>query len=1226
MTIDLTITLRIAIAMLVFAELLGLTGIIPPPHSRYVFALASPHAAVVLGGLAATFCVLYFFSRPGWREALRVLGGSAGIFALYLLLRPQEAGRSLFDLLGLYSGAVAVSTLVALGLRDRALPLQRRLIGTLCIGFVLILAHDAFADALLRFTAALHPRTYDAVAFNIDATLGFDPSITFALVFNHWPWLMLLATVAYNILPLGCAALYGLQLSRPERAPVSMLMVVAVSGAAALFAYHLCPIAGPRHAFGDHYFAWWSGALASAPDLVGPAPRNGLPSMHFGWALLLWMNAHFLGSRIRTCFAVFAALTGLATLATGEHYLVDLIAAVPWVVGLQALCSLGLGWSHAARLRALAVGMSLTLAWIVAVRYGVRLFEVVPGLTWATMTGTVAASAWVYAPLAKALAQAPSGVLQPMPSVFGGPGARVSSEVRRVVAMFVISGFAALMYQVLFSKALALTFGSTATATYTVLATYMGGMALGAWIGGRLAQGRGDALKLYAWCEMGIGAYCLATPLIFQGIQALYVFLAGGAAPDAGVLTLLRVALGVAALMVPTVLMGMTLPVLARFSERRAVTLGTSVALLYGANTVGAAVGALLAGYLIIPVLGVWKTTLAAAGLNFLVVWLALRLQAGMQGQASEAAPAVVTGSALDGAGERRLGRIALLMLAVGGIVTLALEVIYVHLLAVVAGNSVYAFSLMLFAFLLGLGAGAEIARRLLRLELSLPLTLGWLQFALAAVILGGVYLWEALPRYFDSFAQYPLSQGFGAREVVRGLVCLVAMFPPALMIGALYPVAMECVGRAHPGRPIAALGRAAALNTAGNIVGVLAAGFWLLPALGALRSAQLLALICLALGLLAIAWSESRRRPLAWAPAALVAMLFVAQPRSFDYEALASGANVYFQSQDYGRVLDHAESVDGGLTTVAERSHPQRGKTLTLLTNGKFQGNNDVAGEMPAQVGFALSPLLHTDARERALVIGFGTGVSARTLHAAGFGELDIVELSADIVRLAREHFGDVNDQIIAKPGVSTFITDGRNFLMLQRRSYSVVSMEISSIWFAGAASLYNREFYQLVKRRLAPRGVLQQWVQLHHVQPSDILYILGSVRSEFRYVWLYLIGGQGMIIAANDERATTRPAYLRRIDRAPALRPLLDIFGRSAGELAQALLLDPTGIDAFLSGFGLPAGHWVSTDDNLRLEYSTPKGNALDGRESFMRNLELIQSVGVKDGPGGGKPAKGG
>jgi spermidine synthase len=280
------------------------------------------------------------------------------------------------------------------------------------------------------------------------------------------------------------------------------------------------------------------------------------------------------------------------------------------------------------------------------------------------------------------------------------------------------------------------------------------------------------------------------------------------------------------------------------------------------------------------------------------------------------------------------------------------------------------------------------------------------------------------------------------------------------------------------------------------------------------------------------------------------------------------------------------------------------------LLTNGKFQGTNDLAGEGIAQAGIALSPLMHTSARRSALVIGYGTGMSARILHDAGFAELEIVDLSADVVRLANEHFSDVNGHVTRRPGVRTYITDGRNFLMLQDRRYDLVSMEISSIWFAGAASLYNREFYGLAKRRLAPDGVLQQWVQLHHIHPRDVMYILGSVRSVFRNVWVYEIGGQGIIIASDSPAATPRAENVERIDRTAALEPILRLQGGTASKLAGQRLLDPDGVDRLLGSFKLPAGHWVSTDDNLVLEYSTPRGNVLDGDASFARNIELLRA----------------
>jgi hypothetical protein len=241
-------------------------------------------------------------------------------------------------------------------------------------------------------------------------------------------------------------------------------------------------------------------------------------------------------------------------------------------------------------------------------------------------------------------------------------------------------------------------------------------------------------------------------------------------------------------------------------------------------------------------------------------------------------------------------------------------------------------------------------------------------------------------------------------------------------------------------------------------------------------------------------------------------------------------------------------------------------------------------------------------------LVIGYGTGVSARTLHTAGFRQLDVVDLSADVIRLANKHFASVNERVTEQPGVTSYITDGRNFLMLQERRYDLIGMEISSIWFAGASSLYNREFYQLVKRRLEPHGVLQQWMQLHHIDNHDVLRILGSVRAEFSHVWLYVIGGQGIIVATNDPAAVPQARNADLLRSTPALKPLLEIFQRDPVTLLQARMMDPAGTDRFLNAFGVPAEVWVSTDDNLFLEYSTPKGNAADGSKSFESNIRFI------------------
>jgi predicted membrane-bound spermidine synthase len=1218
MSRDLKLTYRILLVMLLAAEALALTGIVRAPHSLWLAELSIAN----IGTYALFVVVLYVFSRPSSAEAGKaaIAGVALAALALYLEFRWTPV-RPAWDWVFVASAGFGAAALALLLVRLRRGTGDPRLTRDLLAASGIAPLADPTVSAYLHLTEALHPVTFDLGAYQFDAMLGFQPSATLALIAQNVPWLLALLGTAYHFQPYGISMLYAMQRVAPRPPPFSIIAFQAVSALlSALLLYHLYPVAGPAYAFGAAFPA----ALPAGPELdairslVTRGARNGVPSMHFAWALALWLSSRALGVPwVRALFAAWLGLTVLSTLALGEHYLVDLVVAVPLVIGVVALCALDLPW-RGSRARAVWVGMGLTLAWIALLRFGAGILAAAPLLAWPAVIGTVVASVTVYSRFERLTAGAESAPASPAAAIDATPA--VGREIRYAGLMFVLSGFAALVYQVVFSKALALTFGSQATATYTVLAVYMGGMALGAWLGGWLAARRSDPLKLYGWCELGVGAYCLCTPLVFMAIQALYVAAAGGIQPDAGTLTVLRVTLGAAALLVPTVLMGATLPVLARYCEMRAAPLGISVAWLYCANTVGAAFGALLAGYLIIPALGVWKTTLAAAALNLAIAWLAFALHGRTRRTAAELP---FSGSSLPVADPeaRRLGLVALVVLAVGGAVTLALEVNYIHLLAVVAGNSVYAFALMLFAFLLGLAGGAECSRWLLRLRLNLAAALAWLQFALAAVVLTGVYLWEGMPAYFASFESHLLTREFGAREVVRATVCLAAMLPPAFVIGAAYPLAMECVGRAYARTPIAALGRAAALNTAGNIAGVLAAGFWLLPAIGALRSIQLAAALCLALGVTIVAATGLWRRPLAWAPAAAVAALLAVQPRAFDYTALASGANVYFAPQSFGRVLDHAESADGGLTTVT--AGDGRGALRVLLTNGKFQGTNDLGGEAIAQTGFALSPLMHTGARQSALVIGYGTGMSARVLHDAGFAELEIADLSRDIVRLANEHFGDVNGGVMQRAGVRTYITDGRNFLLLHDRRYDVVNMEVTSIWFAGAASLYNREFYQLAKRRLAPEGVLQQWVQLHHIHPRDVLYILGSVRSEFRYVWIYEIGGQGIIIASNSPAAAPRPEYIEQIDRTRALAPILKLHGGTAGKLTGNRLLDPDGVDRLLGSFKLPPEHWVSTDDNLILEYSTPRGNVLDGTLSFARNVELLRSHAAPRKGGAGAKA---
>lgn len=1204
------------IAALFIAEAMFLSGLIPAPHNRLFGSISSQGVAPIFS-VTFNFAFLLFCSRQRLRTALILLAAGAGLVFFYIVFFAPEISNwrlCFYIWLGL-TGILAIFSFFWQS-KWAAEQKDRELNRALLLASGIFILYALCAESYLSLGAVLQPMTLDPITYAFDASLGFQASelVSKALISLGDPHLTIWLSI-YAFISTALVSMYGLQRSATAPQPYNVVKFLIVSGTLALFGYYLFPVAGPLYLFTTQFFPGnlppWQ-EIGVLPILLKPAARNGMPSMHFGWALALWLMARYQTKLVRGLYLLMLVLTIIATLGLGEHYLIDLIVAIPFVLGLLAICADVLPWANKVRRQALLVGFGLYLVWLLALRFGISLFLEVPGLSWIAILLTTAIGVYFIYRLQNNCAAAIKDGTTAIPEAKPIIPPQFAYERRYVGMLFFLSGAAALIYQVLFTKQLSYVFGSQAVATYTVLATYMGGMAIGAWLGGRIAANLSRPILIYAVCELAIGVYCLVSPVIFTSLQSVYSSLGTDILAQPTPLLLLRLGLGALGLIVPTTLMGMTLPILARHFERRAETLGHSVSLLYGANTIGAGIGALLAGYFIIPLLGVSSTTLLTVALNLAVAVLAIELHK-KAGAVEVLSPAGQAAIAPASAGSLRRGLAAMVVLLLGGYVTLSIEVNYVHLLAVVAGNSTYAFSLMLFAFLMGLGGGAEFARWLLARRFPRAQVLFSLELSLALAILVSAFVWDGIPRHFASYEKFPVALGFGAREVIRGMVCLVAMFPTAFFIGAIFPVAIEEVGAAFPQRQIRMLGWASALNTFGNILGVLVTGFIFLPAIGALHSNQTLALICVLLAIFVIVVAREIHWPRHAAGLAVVAIIALLQPASLDYEQLTTGANVYFKKQEYGKVISHAESLDGGLTTTNEQTLSDGRTVRTLLTNGKFQGNNHLTGEMQAQAGFALAPLAHTSARDSALLIGFGTGTTARALQAGGFKHLDIADLSADIYAMSNRYFREVNDGVLDQPGVAAHVIDGRNYLMLADRHYDTISIEVTSIWFAGASSLYNKEFYQLAKRRLNKGGVLQQWMQIHHSTPLDLLYILSTIRSEFKYVWVYLLGGQGVVVASNDPSSNPMPQRLLDMEKTAGLQPFLKLFPHGAQGIADGLLIDPAGIDKMVASTGLPQEMFISTDNNLFLEYSTPQGNALDNAWPQQTNLAFLAQFAV-------------
>ena len=1138
---------------------------------------------------------------------------------------------ALFWAIGIAALFVFLSTLSQIIKKKNLGTLERDFCRSYVLLTIIMISLGVAKYDILEISNLVLPLTIDADLYKIDTAFGgFASWLYIAFARNSFPlWNMLVASV-YTLLNIMLLLSLIVVLRERRAAQLNIFRMLVMPFMLAFALYIMTPVAGPP-AYGTHYPHDMDFVLAAAKGMteVVPSVRNGMPSMHFTGAMLIVLVMACLTRKIYFYVAcAFAAITFIATMALGEHYLLDLIVAAPYCIALGTALLNPPGWQFWRR-RVWWACTLLFVAWELMLHFDATRFFLIDHLNVVRLLSllSVAAAVCGFAAFLRVVWHLPAPTESEWRAALEAeyqPAVK-QTPTRWVYGLFVCSGFAGLLYEVVFAKHLGVIFGGTALAAYTVMATYMGGMALGAWLGGIIADRVRAPLKWYALFEAAIGLYALATPALFKLIEQVYVALATDVRPDAPSLTFWRVALGALVLGIPTLLMGTTLPLMFKFLRGYLTSRGRIISRLYTANIIGAALGALLGAYLVLPTFGLLSATRLAALLSLMIALYALdRLKAlpaqqpaaVSDDESAESGYAVLPPQGIEQ--HRRLGIAALLLVTVGGVVSLALEIVNMHMLSIVAGNSVYAFGLMLATFLLGLGLGSVCYGKL-RCLLTDPAVAAIAQLGIFFSIVISAFQWDGLSSYFASFGfmQEYHHFGFGARELIRGVVCAIIMMPPAFFIGLGYPATMALAADWLQKRGEATgLGIASLGNTLGNISGVLLAGFVFLDWLGSNRLLLGLAVISLLLALYMawagrVAWPllfkqhRGRQRFATAAMAVAIATALWGYPSQWNLDAIATGANVYFTPSARGEVIDAQESIQGGLTTVNNSTQFNEAgdsrDVLTLLTNGKFQGNN--AGEIAAQRAFAHVPLLHQPQRDAVLVIGYGTGNSAHTLHDAGFAQQDIAELSPDIVALADRYFGDINGKVSQQANVAMYYTDGRNYLLTQNKRYDLISMELTSIWFAGAANLYNREFYQLAKARLQENGVLQQWVQLHHMRSLDLLYILNTLHQEFRYVWLYVIGGQGVLVASDAPQAM----MLHHLNGEAVTD--VQTLNEEERELLAGMVFEPADFDYLAQKLRLPQ-FFVATDNNLYLEYATPKGNALN-YDAFARNEEMLRAL---------------
>lgn len=635
---------------------------------------------------------------------------------------------------------------------------------------------------------------------------------------------------------------------------------------------------------------------------------------------------------------------------------------------------------------------------------------------------------------------------------------------RPILAIFTLSGASGLIYQVIWARQLGLVFGNTTVSITIVLAAFMAGLALGAEVAGRALVGRPNPLALYALLEAAIGVYALCFGPVVHGLEALYPRFFGDTTP-ALTLTLVRAVTAFLLLLVPTSFMGATLPLTTEYLHRLPLEhRDWNAGRLYAANTLGAALGSMASGFVLIELVGIGVTTRIAAAFNVVVALIGWRLSRGLAPATGASVPVANTAST---AAQRPL----LLLFAATGALALAGEVLWTRALTLLLGSSTYAFSAILVVYLIGIALGSwtlsGVVHRLRQPERFIPLAvLGAGVWHVLAVALFVPLHAMAIGILVDLPEMTPGRFYVRAATVLAGVLAL--MVPPAFLSGALFPLVTRLLegDAGDRGEPIA---RAYTWNTVGAILGSFLGGFVLAPLFVHFHAVYVLALCFLVVAVGAVSLIGWR----AHAGIALVTLVGA---------VLAAGAAVHglrqpdlFVTLFLGRRPTHAiamhEAGLQGITTVAwDRTKPEQ--SAQLLVNG-------IGMTVKAFVTKAMAhlPLVVHGGAEDTLVICFGMGTTFRAALAHG-GRVDAVELTPGAYRAFDYFYADAAE-VRRNPRGRMIVNDGRNFLLLTDKRYDVITLDPPPpIDAAGVNNLYSREFLELMRAHLKPGGIVAHWL----------------------------------------------------------------------------------------------------------------------------------------------------
>lgn len=788
-----------------------------------------------------------------------------------------------------------------------------------------------------------------------------------------------------------------------------------------------------------------------------------------------------------------------------------------------------------------------------------------------------------------------------------------------VLACFFLSGICGLVYEVVWARMLTLVFGNTTHAYSTVLTVFMVGLALGSIVFGRLVDRAASPLRIYGLLEIGIGVYAAAFPHLLK-LQDRFALLYR---PESD-FTMSSLALFLfcsTALVVPTVLMGGTVPVLSRYFVENYENRGQRIGQIYALNTFGAVLGCFLTGYVLMLHLGITRTVILGSAINIIIGAVCLALPAGRKADERKTRTKDTVSGEIEAA--RRPGEHLLLgAFFLSGFTAMFYEVTWSRLLTLILGSSVYAFATMLTTFLFGLALGSYLYSLLAGKRAFKPEHFGAIQLAVGTVCLLILPLFNEMS-YWSYLVHFRHSDSYGLLQAIKFLFCFVVMILPTMLFGATFPMVAAIWTRAL-GRVGREVGQVYFWNTIGSTLGSFTVGFVSIPLIGIRNSIALAIAVNVTAGIALTArtfWNRSRMLTAAVMAAAVLVMaatFFI----KFDREALTSQLFLRHdrpatRTEFFGSKHDSLVYYKEGISAIIS---VHKGGNINLRINGKTDAST--SNDMATQILVGHLPFL-VNPKERygnVAVLGMGSGVTAASAAMHPVDRVYQLEIEEAIVK-AGGFFSKYNHDVLNNPRVSTVIADGRHFIRNFDGKFDVIISEPSNPWLAGIGNLFSADYYRLSMEKMSDDGVFCQWLQGYSLSPELFKVVLRTFTEVFPYSTFWLSQpGDHVLLGFKTRRDPFQielgalTSYLKR--NPPVAYDMVKIGMAMPYALNAPFLMDDRGIREFA------AGSRIHTDDRPILEYLAPrdlyKNTVLENMTNIMAarsGMEIF--TGVPDNP---------